>query len=145
MYEINMAAMETDSAEFPAAMDALQQRHQRLYLLHLPDGSLTRTGDPPERQLVAGSYTPVIMNHAQTVAGAFDNQLYASGLALVRPLLEALVKQCMLMYHEGDDDGWRDIPSMRRRVNKKDPQGSSGSFWMPGSWAHVGEQLESVQ
>lgn len=118
MYEINVAGLETDSAEFPIAMEALRNRHNRFYRLHVPDGPLTYMRSAPEPQAVAGSYTPVIVNHAQTVSGAFEHQLYASGLALVRPLMEALLKQCMLMSYEGDDDEWKAIPNKRIRVNK---------------------------
>ena len=58
------------------------------------------------------------MSHTQTVAGAFDSGLYASGFALVRPMLEALLKQAMLGEYKGDDDGWKKIPDLRIRVTR---------------------------
>ena len=118
MYEINVAALETDSRDFPLARRAILDRYNRLYKDHMPNGPLTRRRDAPQRECVASSYTAIVMSHTQTVAGAFDSGLYASGFALVRPMLEALLKQAMLGEYKGDDDGWKKIPDLRIRVTR---------------------------
>ena len=89
MYEINLTALETDSRDFPLARRAVLDRYNRLFAENTPDGPLTRGRDAPQRECVAGSYTAVVIRHTQTVAGAFNSGLYASGFALVRPMLEA--------------------------------------------------------
>ena len=52
------------------------------------------------------------------MAGAFNSGLYASGFALVRPMMEALLKQSMLGEYKEDDDGWKKIPDRRLRVTR---------------------------
>ena len=118
MYEINVAALETDSRDFPLARRAVLGRYNRLYEEHTPGGRLTRGRDAPQRERVAGSYTAIVMSHTQTAAGAFNSSLYASGFALVRPMLEALLKQAMLGEYKGDDDGWKKIPARRINVTR---------------------------
>ena len=120
MYEINVAALETDSRDFPLARRAVLGRYNHLYEEHTPGGRLTRGRDAPQRECVAGSYTAIVMSHTQTAAGAFNSGLYAAGFALVRPMLEALLKQAMLGEYKGDDDGWKKIPD--RRINVTRPQ-----------------------
>ena len=73
MYEIDVAALETDSREFPLAKRAILDRYSRLYAEHSPDGPLTRGRDAPQRECVAGAYTAIIMSHTQTAAWAFDS------------------------------------------------------------------------
>ena len=119
MYEINLTALETDSRDFPLARRAVLDRYVRLYEEHAPDGRLTRKRSVPQRELVASAYTPIITSHTQTIAGAFESGLYASGFALTRPMMEALLKQAMLGEYEGDDDGWKKIPDRRIRVTRK--------------------------
>ena len=119
MYEINLTALETDSRDFPLARRAILDRYVRLYEEHAPDGPLTRKRSVPQRELVASAYTPIITSHTQTIAGAFESGLYASGFALTRPMVEALLKQAMLGEYEGDDDGWKKIPDRRIRVTRK--------------------------
>ena len=118
MYEINVAALETDSGDFPLARKAILDRYRRLYVEHTPDGPLTRGRDAPQWECVASSYTAIVMSHTQTAAGAFESGLYASGFALVRPMLEALLKQIMLGEYKGDDDGWKKIPDQCIRVTR---------------------------
>ena len=91
-------------------------RYDRLFKRHSPCGRHARLRDATQRELVAGSYTPIILCHTQTVASAFNSGLYASGFALVRPTLEALFKQNMLGEYQGGDDGWKSIPDRRCRV-----------------------------
>lgn len=119
MYEIKVATIETNSREFPLARRAVLNRYVRLYEQHVPDGRLTRKRSVPQRELVASAYTAIITNHTQTIAGAFESGLYASGFALTRPMVEALLKQAMLGEYEGDDDGWKKIPDRRIRVTRK--------------------------
>ena len=118
MYEIKLATLETDSRDFLLARRAVLDRYNRLFAEHTPDGPLTRGRDAPQRECVASSYTAIVMSHTQTVAGAFNSGLYASGFALVRPTLEALLKQAMLGEYKGDDDGWKKIPDQRIRVTR---------------------------
>lgn len=119
MYEINLSAIETRSPNFPLARRAVLDRYIRLYEEHVPDGRLTHKRSVPQRELVASAYTPIITNHTQTIAGAFESGLYASGFALTRPMVEALLKQAMLGEYEGDDDGWKKIPNRPIRVTRK--------------------------
>ena len=90
MHEIDAAAIETDHRDFPTVKIAVLARYERIFERHSPGGRLVRLRDAPQRELVAGSYTAIILSHAQTVASAFNCGLYASGFALVRPTLEAL-------------------------------------------------------
>ena len=119
MYEISLSAIETHSPDFPLARRAVLDRYVRLYEEHAPDGRLTRKRSAPQRELVASAYTPIITSHTQTIAGAFESGLYASGFALTRPMVEALLKQAMIGEYEGDDDGWKKIPDRRIRVTRK--------------------------
>ena len=84
MYEINVAALETDSRDFPLARRAVLGRYNHLYEEHTPGGRLTRGRDAPQRECVAGSYTAIVMSHTQTAAGAFNSGLYAVGLIRFR-------------------------------------------------------------
>ena len=119
MYEINLTAPETNSRDFPLARRVVLDRYVRLYEEHAPDGKLTLKRNVPQRDLVASSYTPIILSHTQTIAGAFVYGLYASAFALTRPMMEALLKQAMLGEYEGDDNGWKNIPDRRIRVTRK--------------------------
>ena len=116
MHEIDAAAIETDHRDFPTVKIAVLARYERIFKLHSPDGRLVRLREAPQREAVAGSYTPIILSHTQTVASAFNCGLYASGFALVRPTVEALFKQDMLGEYQGGDDGWESISDRRLRV-----------------------------
>ena len=116
MHEINIAAIETDDPDFPIARDAALDRYTRLYEEHGPDGRIIRRRSAEQRELVASAYTAIILSHTQTVAGAFNSGLYASGFALLRPTLEALLKQHMLGDYAGSGDGWKSIPDRKIRV-----------------------------
>ena len=118
MHEIDAAAIETDHKDFATVKIALLARYERIFQRYSPGGRLVRLREAPQREAVAGSYTPIILSHTQTVASAFNAGLYASGFALVRPALEALLKQVMLGDYEGDDDGWKSIPDRPLRVNR---------------------------
>ena len=82
--------------EFPIVKTATLDHYHVLYRAHTPSGQIVRlrTARPPEA--IAGSYTPIILSHAQSMASAFNAGLYASGFALLRPILEALFKQGVL-------------------------------------------------
>lgn len=118
MYEIDVAAIESDNRDFPVAKQAILNRYNRIYNQHTPGGRLVRRRSAPQRELVASAYTPIVLSHAQTVAGAFNSGLYASGLALVRPALEALFKQAMLGEYKLDDDKWKSIPNREVKVTR---------------------------
>ena len=117
-YEINASNLDTSSREFPIILGALVDRYDRLYGAHVPDGHFDRGRDVTEPQAVAGSYTKIITNHTQTVAGAFRSELYASGFALLRPTVEAVLKQGMLADFEGTGDGWKKIPNKPLRITR---------------------------
>ena len=117
MYEIDVAAIETDDRNFHIGKEAILDRYKRIFAQHSPGGQLVRLRDVPQRMAVAGSYTPIVLSHTQTAAGAFRSGLYASGFALVRPTLEALFKQYMLDEYDGDDDRWKKIPNRKVNVN----------------------------
>ena len=96
-----------------AALD----RYNRL-ARHAPHGRLTRGRSVSAREKYAGSYTVIIVNHTVTMANAFHSDRYASGFALARPTLEALMKQALLTAYEGDDDGWQKLVAQNTRVNR---------------------------
>ena len=76
--------------------DAVLERYDTFARRHVPAGRLTYNRDAPPREVYAGSYTPIIVNHAMVMAYAFRDGWYASGFALARPTLEALLKQVSL-------------------------------------------------
>ena len=120
MYEIHVSNSATDSREFDIIKKALIDRYYRL-LPHEPGGSLSLQykRNAPQRETVASAYTPIIMCHTHVVAGAFNSGLYASGFALIRPTLEALLKQFLVGAYAADDDGWKRIVAKRLRVTRK--------------------------
>ena len=118
MYEINVADIKTDDRDFPVAKQAILERYSRIYEQYMPDGHFVRRCSVSQQELVASAYTAIIMSHTQTVAIAFDKGLYASGFALVRPTLEALIKQAMLGAYEGDGDDWKKLPDRRVHVTR---------------------------
>ena len=144
MYEINIAELRTDSAEFPIIKTATLDHYHELYRAHTPSGQIVRlrTARPPEA--IAGSYTPIILSHAQSMASAFNAGLYASGFALLRPMLEALFKQQMLGDYQGDDDQWKAIPPKSVRVTKsslKKLATEAGSPDIMPVWQHLSPLL----
>ena len=96
---------------------AVLDRYNRLSR-HVPQGPLTRRRDAPQRECVASAYTAIVVNHAATVAYAFHSERYASGFALVRPALEALLKQALLGGYDSDNDGWKTIADKRIKVTR---------------------------
>ncbi len=118
-YEINASMLDTTHREFPIIRDALLSRYDLLFDKHVPDGCLLRERDASEQQAVAGSYTRIITSHTQTIAGAFKFDLYASGFALLRPTVEAMLKQGMLANYRGDGDGWKKIPNKALTITRK--------------------------
>lgn len=118
MYEIKTADRPTNHKEFCIVKDAALERYRRL-ARHVPNGRMTRRRDAPAREKYAGSYTPIIAGHASTMAYAFHSDLYASGFALARPTLEALLKQALLTAYREDDDRWRKIVTKRTKVSRQ--------------------------
>ena len=117
MYEIRTADRSTDHREFHIVKRAALDRYDRL-ARHAPHGPLIRRRSVSVREKYAGSYTAIIVNHAATMAHAFHSDRYASGFALARPTLEALLKQVLLTAYEGDDDGWQKLVDRRISVNR---------------------------
>ena len=119
MYEIKVAERTTASSDFHIVKEAVLERYRRLYRRHSPGGPQTRKRDVSQRELVAGSYTVIITQHALTMDNTFRIERYASGFALARPMLEALLKQAMLLSHDGDDDDWKSIADRRIKVTRR--------------------------
>ena len=117
VYEINVAALETDSQEFPTAKEAIVSRYERLRSKHAPAGSQTFKRDATARECNASSYTVVAVEHADAAVQAFASERYTPGFALARPMLEAVVKQFMIGDYKSEDDGWQSIPDIR--VNQR--------------------------
>ena len=53
------------------------------------------------------------------MVSAFQHDRYASGFALARPTLEALLKQVQLTAYSSDDDGWKKIIDRKVEVTPK--------------------------
>ena len=109
----------TDDPEFAGVHAALLQEYRRLFLKYAPRGSLTRKQRAESWQVVAGGYTAIILVHTETMAEAFSSGRYASGFALARPALEALLKQSWLMTCDGED-GWEHKVTRRQPVTLKE-------------------------
>ena len=118
MYEIKVADLATDSPDFGVVKRAVLDRYGRLYKQHVPDGQLTYRRNASQREIVAGTYTAIVLTHAQVAAGAFQSKLYASGFALMRPMLEALLKQYTVGDYDRDDDGWKNDIDDQPRITK---------------------------
>lgn len=119
MYEIKVENLATNSPDFGVIRRTVLNRYDRLVTQHRPDGRLTYRRDASQREIVAGTYTAIVLTHAQVVAGAFRSKLYASGFALMRPILEALLKQYMVGGYDRDDDGWNDDIKAQPRITKR--------------------------
>ena len=115
--EISLASMSTDDPEFPAVREALLQQYRQLFLKYAPRGSMTRKRSAEPWEVAASGYTAVILVHTETIAGAFSKCWYASGFALTRPVLEALLKQSWLATCNGAD-GWEHKVSRRQQVTQ---------------------------
>ena len=112
-------------------------RYDRLYKQHAPDGRLTYRRAASQREIVAGTYTAIVLTHARVAAGAFDSELYASGFALMRPMLEALLKQYTVGGYGRDDDGWKNDINDQPRITKVSLRKLAGSG-RPGLHTPVG-------
>lgn len=143
--EIRVAALQTDSPSFPLARKAVLDRYDRLFRARAPDGRLTRRRDAPQHQCVASAYTAIVLSHSQTVAGAFNSELYPSAFALVRPMMEALLKQSLLGEYRGDDDGWKRIPDKASPCHAGQHPGLGVSLRVPGYLALVGRYQARAQ
>ena len=118
MYEIKVEDLATDSPDFGVIRRTVLDRYDRLFTQHRPDGRLTYRRDASQREIVAGTYTVLVLTHAQVVAGAFRSELYASGFALMRPILEALLKQYTVGDYDRGGDGWQNDIDAQPRINK---------------------------
>ena len=117
MYEIKVVDLATDSPDFGVIRRTVLARYNRLYTQHTPYGRLTYRHDASQREIVAGTYTAIVLTHAQVAAGAFHSELYASGFALMRPMLEALLKQYTVGGYD-HDDGWKNDIDAQPRITK---------------------------
>ena len=144
MYEIVVTDSATESREFGIIKEAVLDRYRRLSR-HAARGALQYRRDAPQRETVASAYTPIITSHTQVVAGTFESGLYASGFALVRPTLEALLKQSMIGACEGDDDGWKRIVGSRLRITRKGLKELASQTRMAGLEPAVGRAAPTRQ
>ena len=118
MYEIKVVDLATDSPDFGVVRRTVLDRYDRLYMQHAPDGRLAYSRAASQREIVAGTYTAIVLTHAQVAASAFQSELYASGFALMRPMLEALLKQHTVGGYGRDDDGWKNDINDQPRITK---------------------------
>lgn len=116
--KIQTADLSTDHREFHIVKRAVLDRYERLSR-HVPHGRLTRRRDAPQRDCVASAYTAIILNHTASAALAFDSEQHASGFALIRPAVEALLKQTQLSSYDSNDDEWKSITDKRIRVTPR--------------------------
>lgn len=119
MYRIDVTEQTTASADFHIIRNAALERYRKLYTRHSPGGSRTRKREASQREIVASSYTVIITQHALTMVDAFNLKRYASGFALARPVLEALLKQMAAMSFSDEGNDWRSIPDKRFDVTVK--------------------------
>jgi len=71
MSEIKVEDLATDSPNFGVIRRTVLDRYDRLFAQHRPDGRLTYRRDVSQREIVAGTYTAIVLTHTQVVAGAF--------------------------------------------------------------------------
>ena len=121
MRTIELMNINTDDPAFDELRDVVLNRHQRLVACHRPSGTLTYMREASGQERTANAFMPVILDHTQTIAGAFRAGLYASAFALVRPTMEGLLKQALISAYTGNDDGWKDMinEGPRRRADRK--------------------------
>ena len=59
----------------------------------------------------------LVVSHGFIAANAFRSDVYAPGFALMRPMLEALLKQFVVGNYGGVDDGWKHDIAAQPRIN----------------------------
>ena len=119
MWEINVADLTIDSPEFPIAKEAILGRYQRLRAQHLPAGDQTFKRNAPAQERTAGSYTVVVVKHADIAMRAFGGGHYPPAFALARPALEGLIKQFLIGEYKDEDDGWQRIVRSQGRISPR--------------------------
>ena len=119
MYKIDITERTTASEDFHVIRDAALERYRKLYTRHSAGGSQACKRNASQRENVASSYSVIITQHALTMIDAFHLKRYASGFALVRPVLEAFLKQVAVMNFRDDGDGWQSIRDKRFDVTVK--------------------------
>ena len=127
MQRIHVSELTTASREFPVVNEGLRSRHCGFADL-LPDGRFVRRPGAPAGEWLASAYTPVVASHANTIAGAFESGLYASGLALVRPMLEAILKQVEIT---NDPDDWERIAKKRYEIRRRSLETLAAKLGLP--------------
>ena len=117
MYEIKVADLETNGPNFDVIKHTVLERYDRLYREHRPGGRLSYKRDASQRELVAGTYMWLVVNHGFIAANAFRSDVYAPGFALMRPMLEALLKQFAVGNYAGVADDWKSEINAQLRIN----------------------------
>ena len=62
MYEIKVVDLATDSPDFGVVRRTVLTRYHRLYKQHAPDGRLPYRRDASQREIVAGTYTAIVLD-----------------------------------------------------------------------------------
>ena len=116
MYEIKVTDLATNSPDFGVVKRTVLERYDRLYK-HVPDGRLSYKRAASQREIVSGTYMQLVVSHGFIAANAFRSDVYAPGFALMRPMLEALLKQFVVGNYGGVDDGWKHDIAAQPRIN----------------------------
>ena len=91
-------------------------------------------------ETMAASYTAVVLSHTETIAFSSKQEHYASALALVRPALEATLKQLRLAQCQNDSEA-EEIVTRKNRINRGTLEEieslADGGFSLTGFWTHM--------
>lgn len=139
MHEINVRNIRTNSPEFPVVRDGLVDRYNRLGRANRIRRTTLRR-EMSRCEIMAASYTGVVLSHTETIAFSTRQEHYASALALVRPALEATLKQLRLALCENDSEA-EEIVTRQNRIGRGtleeiETLGGRG-FGLTKFWTHM--------
>ena len=84
-----------------------------------PKEELTYERDATAQQVIARAYSIIILDHTLVITDAFRRGLHAPGFALVRPTLEATLKQYLASDFVGDDESFKRLARSQPRIDSK--------------------------
>ena len=123
---LKVADLATNSPDFCVVRRTVLDRYDRLYRQHVTGGRLTYRRDASQRDLVAGTYTSIVLNHAQVATGALLRRegLYSSLLTTWRRQREAGALQEMRGRRRGPtprpiDPRVKPLEAENRRLQRK--------------------------
>jgi len=95
MIEMNALTMTTDDKDWQVLKDLLLERVDRCMgpARQELEGEHTLRRDISRGGLIALAYAQLVMGHANVIRGCVRGEEYSSACALLRPMLEALLKQ----------------------------------------------------